>query len=205
MMSPKTSCKGARNPCREMTHENSGWAGHSATAGADEESDVAGCSAAAIVDERRVASSTIGLPRCESVKSQKSAQVPFVPLFRACIVGRSREVPQPFHFGGAVLVTATTPMSRWEICHHTFERQHLWRGQHHTHTIDPSNSNTVSNLGLASILTKDVRVHGAWSEFLNKFPDRSNMTFEETDGGLDRSHESLGAAFKTRQGRETRS
>ena len=25
------------------------------------------------------------------------------------------------------------------------------------------------------------------------------MTFEETDGGLDRPHESLGAAFKTRQ------
>ena len=74
-----------------------------------------------------------------------------------------------------------------------------------THTTDPSNSNTVSNLGLASILTKDVRVHGAWSEFLNKFPDRSNMTFEDTDGGLDRSHEYLGAAFKTRQRRETRS
>ena len=44
-----------------------------------------------------------------------------------------------------------------------------------------------------------MRVHSAWSEFLNKFPDHSNMTFEETDGGLDRSHESLGAAFKTRQ------
>ena len=87
----------------------------------------------------------------------------------------------------------------------TFERQHLWRGQHHTHTNGPSNSNTVSNLGLASFLTKDVRVHGSWSEFLNKFPDRSNMTFEETDGGLDRSHESLGAAFKTRQRRETHS
>ena len=26
-----------------------------------------------------------------------------------------------------------------------------------------------------------MRVHGAWSEFLNKFPDRTNMTFEETD------------------------
>ena len=86
MMSPKTSCKGARDPCREMTHENTGS------------------------DERRVASSTIELPCCESVKSQKSAQVPFVPLFRACIVGRSREVPQPFHLGGAVLVTVTTPI-----------------------------------------------------------------------------------------------
>ena len=50
-----------------------------------------------------------------------------------------------------------------------------------------------------------MRVHGAWSEFLNKFPDHSNMAFEETDGGLDRSHESLGAAFKTRQRGETHS
>ena len=204
MMSPKTSCKGARNPCREMTHENSGWAGHSATAGADEESDVAGYSAAAIVDERRVASSTIGLPRCESVKSQKSAQVPFVPLFRACIVGRSREVPQPFHLGGAVLVTVTTPIESLGNLSPRL-KDSISGEDNTTHTIDPSNSNTVSNLGLASILTKDVRVHGAWSEFLNKFPDRSNMTFEETDGGLDRSHESLGAAFKTRQRRETRS
>ena len=48
-----------------------------------------------------------------------------------------------------------------------------------------------------------MRVHGAWSEFLNKFPDLTNMTFEETDGGLDRSHESLGAAFKMRQDGET--
>ena len=74
-----------------------------------------------------------------------------------------------------------------------------------THTIVPSDSNTMSNLGLVSVLTKDVRVHGAWSEFLNKFPDHSNMTFEETDGRLDRSHESLGAAFKTRQRRKTHS
>ena len=36
-------------------------------------------------------------------------------------------------------------------------------------------------------------------EFLNKFPDRKNVTFEETDGGLDRSHESLGAAFNTKE------
>ena len=50
-----------------------------------------------------------------------------------------------------------------------------------------------------------MRVHGVWIEFPNKFPDRMNMTFEETDGGLDRSHESLDAAFKTRQDRETHS
>ena len=65
MTSPKTSCKGARNPCREMTHENSEWAGHYATADAD---------------ERRVASSIIELPSCEAVESHTSTQVPFVPL-----------------------------------------------------------------------------------------------------------------------------
>ena len=74
-----------------------------------------------------------------------------------------------------------------------------------THTIVPSDSNTMSNLGLSSILTECVRVHGAWIEFLHKFPDLTNMTFEETDGGLDRSHESLGAVFKTRQDGETHS
>ena len=63
----------------------------------------------------------------------------------------------------------------------------------------------MSNFGLASFLTEDVRVLAAWSEFLDKFPDRKNVTFEETDGGLDRSHESLGAAFKTRQKGETHS
>ena len=56
----------------------------------------------------------------------------------------------------------------------------------------------MSNLGLASILTECVRVHGSWSEFLNKFSDRTNMTFEETDGGLDRSHESFGDALMAR-------
>ena len=130
MMSPKTSCKGARNPCREMTHENSGWAGHSATADADEESDVAGSSAAAIVDERRVASSTVELLCYEAVESHTSTQVPFVPLCRACIVGRGREVPQLFHLGGAVSVTVTTPIESLGKCVPMFERQDLWRGQH---------------------------------------------------------------------------
>ena len=36
-------------------------------------------------------------------------------------------------------------------------------------------------------------------ELLNKFPDRKNVTFEETDGGLDRSHESLGTTFNTKE------
>ena len=49
----------------------------------------------------------------------------------------------------------------------------------------------------APVLTECVRAHGAMGEFLNTFPDRKNVTFEATDGGLDRSHESLGAAFNT--------
>ena len=44
------------------------------------------------------------------------------------------------------------------------------------------------------------------SEFFNKFPNHKNMTFEETDGGLDRSHESLVAAFNTKEkGKHTQS
>ena len=130
MMSPKTSCKGARNPCREMTPENSGWAGHSATADADEESDVAGYSAAAIVDQRRVASSTIELPCYEAVESHTSTQDPILSLCRACIVVKGREAPQPFHLGGAVSVTVTTPIESLGKLVTMFERQDLWRGQH---------------------------------------------------------------------------
>ena len=81
---------------RNDPRKNSGWAGHSATADADEESDVAGYSAAAIVDERRVASSIIELPCCEAVESQKSTQVPFVPLCRACIVGKGQRSSTTF-------------------------------------------------------------------------------------------------------------
>ena len=62
------------------------------------------------------------------------------------------------------------------------------------------NNNTTCNPGfMASVLTECVRVHGAMSEFFNKFPDHKNVTFEETDGGLDRSHESLGDAFNTKE------
>ena len=167
-----------------------------------EDSDVASYSASAIVNERRVASSTIELPSCEAVESHTSTasqlgnQVPFAPLCRACIVGRGREAPQPFHLGGAVSVSVKNADRVAGKLVTMFIEQDLWR-------VVPSDSNTMSNLGLASIFTEDVRVHGAWSEFLNKFPDRKNVTLEETDGGLDRSHESLGAAFKMRQKRET--
>ena len=71
---------------------------------------VAGYSAAAVVDARRVASSTIELLRCEAVESQKSAQVPVAPLYCAKIVGRGREASQPFHFGGDEAVTVTMPV-----------------------------------------------------------------------------------------------
>ena len=43
-----------------------------------ENSDVAGYTAA-VVDERRVARSTIELPRWEAVESRKSAKVPVAP------------------------------------------------------------------------------------------------------------------------------
>ena len=39
-------------------------------------------------------------------------------------------------------------------------------------------------------------------KFLNQLPDRKNVTFEETDGGLDKSPESLGAAFNTKEKRK---
>ena len=51
---------------------------------------------------------------------------------------------------------------------------------------------------MAPILTECVRGHNAICEFLNKFPDRKNVTFEEIDGGLDRSYESHGAAVNTK-------
>ena len=65
-----------------------------------ENSAVAGYSGAAVVDDRRVASSTIELPRCEVVELQKSAEVSVTPLYCPCIVGRGREAPQPLHLGG---------------------------------------------------------------------------------------------------------
>ena len=44
------------------------------------------------------------------MKSHTSTQVPFVTLYRACIAGRDREVPQPFHLDGAVSVSVSTPI-----------------------------------------------------------------------------------------------
>ena len=104
------------------------------------------------MDERRVASSTIGLPRCESVKSQKSAQVPFVPLCRACVAGRDREVRTTFSpWWCSVGLCNNADRVAGKNLFTTFERQHLWRGtadnqNFHTKLI-PSDSNTMSNLG----------------------------------------------------------
>ena len=61
-----------------------------------ENSDVGGYSAAAVVDERRVARSTIELPRCGIVESQKSAQVPVPPLYCACVVERAEKLHNLF-------------------------------------------------------------------------------------------------------------
>ena len=101
----------------------------------------------------------------------------------------AEEFHKPFYYGGAMSVSITTPIeSEGNLSSCLKERAPLERT---TRTkIVPSDSNTMSNLGLASIITDFVSVHGAWSEFYNRFPDRTNMTFEETDGELDRSHES---------------
>ena len=45
-----------------VTHENSDWAGHSATADVNDNSNVAGYSAAAVVKERRVARQNLVCP-----------------------------------------------------------------------------------------------------------------------------------------------
>ena len=150
------------------------------------------------MDERRVASSTIGLPRCESVKSQKSTQVPFVPLCRACIVGKGQRSSTTFSPWWCSVGLCNNADRVAENFVPTFER--TTRTQLFRVTATP-----CPILTWLLLSRKDVRVHGAWVEFINKSPDHSNMTFEETDGGLDRSYDSLGAAFKTRQRGETHS
>ena len=118
------------------------------------------------MNERRVASSTIELPCYEAVESHTSTQIPFVPLCRACSWERDREVPQPFDLGGAVSVTVTTPIESLGKFVPTFERQHL--------TVVPSDSNTMSNLGLASILTE--RCEG--TRRLERIPSQVSSSFE---------------------------
>ena len=98
-----------------MTHENS---------------DVAGYSAAAVVDARRVASSTIELRRCEAVESQKSAQAPAAPLYCAFVVGWGREAPKPFHLGGDEAVTVTMPVVSLDDVSQSLSDSTTGEGQH---------------------------------------------------------------------------
>ena len=123
-----------------MTHENSGWAGHSATADVDDDSDVAGYSAAAIVDARRVASSIIELPRCEAAESQKSAQVPFVPQCYACIAGLGQRSSTTFSLWwcSVGLRDNTDRVGRKFVP--MLESQRLWRGQHAQNRSSDSNT-----------------------------------------------------------------
>ena len=106
---------------------------------------------------------------------------------------KGREAPQPFHLGGDEAVTVTTLVVSLDKFPLTLSDNTTGEGNTlttvHT-TYDPG--------FIAPILTECVRAHSAMGEFLKKFPDRKNVTFEATDGGLDRSHESLGAAFNTK-------
>ena len=122
-----------------------------------ENSDVAGFSAAAVVDERRVARSTIELPSCEAVESRKSAQVAVAPLYCACIIGRGREAPQPFHLRGDV-VTVTMPVV--PLDEFSLNLTDLTAGESNT----PTNVHTTYDPGfMVPILTECVRAHGAMS------------------------------------------
>ena len=150
----------------------------------NENSGVAGYSAAAVVEARRVASSTIELPRCEAVESQKSAQVPDAPLYCAFVVGKCREAPKPFHLGGDEAVTVTMPVVSLDDFSQSLSDSTT--GEGNTSTIVPSDSNTTYDTGfMAPSLTERVRAHGARCEFFNKFPDHKNATFEETDAAQD--------------------
>ena len=117
----------------------------------------------------------------------------FAPLCRACVVGRSREAPQPFHLGGGEAVTVTTLVVSLDNFSLTLTDNTTGEGNTLTtvHTMyDPG--------FIAPILPECVRAHSAMGEFFNKSPDRKNVTFEVTDGGLDKSHEPLGATFNTK-------
>ena len=117
-------------------------------------SDVASHSAAAVVDERRVASTTIELYRCKTVEPHTSTQFPFAPLCRACIVGRGREAPQPFHLGGDEAVTVTTLVVSLDNFSLTLTDNTTGKG------ITLTTVHTTYDPGfIAPILTECVRAH----------------------------------------------
>ena len=133
---------------------------------------------------------------CPSVKLWSRTRRPkfhFALLCIACIVGRGREAPQPFHLGGDEAVILTTLVVSLDNFSLTLTDNTT--GEDNTLTT----VHTTYDPGfMAPILTECVRAHSAMGEFFNKSSDRKNVTFEATDGGLDRSHESLAATFNTK-------
>ena len=97
-----------------------------------------------------------------------------------------------FHLGGEEAVTVTTLVVSLDNFSLTLTDNTTGEGNTLT-TV-----HTTYDPGFMTILTECVRAYSVMDEFINKFPDRKNVTFEETDGGLDRSHESHGAAFNTK-------
>ena len=142
---------------------------------------------------RRAASLTIELPTCEAVESHTSTQVPFCSIVSCMYCWKGRETPQPFHLGGGEAVTVTTLVVSPDNFSLTLTDNTTGEGNTLTtvHTMyDPG--------FIAPILQECVRAHSAMGEFFNKSPNRKNVTFEATDGGLDKSHEPLGATFNTK-------
>ena len=113
--------------------------------------------------------------------------------------GAEREAPQPPHLGGDEAVTVTMLVVLLDDFSLTFSDNTT--GEDNMLTIVLSdNNNTTCNLGFTtSVLTECVRAHDVMSEFFVKFPDHKNVTFEDTDSGPDRSHESLGAVFNEKE------
>ena len=86
------------------------------------------------------------------MKSHTSTQVPSVPVCRACIAGRDKEIPQTFHHDGAVSVSITTPIeSLGEKLVLMLERRYPLKG-----TADNQNFQTQL-IPRASPLTLEVR------------------------------------------------
>ena len=91
---------------------------------------------------------------------------------------RAEKLLNLFHLGGDEAVTVTMPVVSLDDFSLTLTDNTT--GKVNTPTI----VHTTYDPGfMAPILTECVRAHGAMGEFLNQFPDRKNVTLEETDGG----------------------
>ena len=142
----------SRDFTRLMTHENC---------------DVAGYSAVTVVDERRVARSTIELPRCEAVESQMSVGSSSRCSTALCMYLCEEQRSSNSHCNNAGRVAGR------------FLPQHHWRGQHSHIVLSDNYNTTCCNPGFTgSILTECVRAHGTMR-------DRKNAAFEETDAAQD--------------------